>query len=429
VAGAGEVIVDYKKSEFRVGDTVIKKGEEITLNGTIGEVIVGQVEMCEPEVSGYFETIMLWSDDVREMRVRTNADTPEDCQVARDFGAEGIGLCRTEHMFFAEDRIAIMREVILAKDDETRRAKAVEKLRPVQKEDFVGIFKVMNGFPVTIRLLDPPLHEFLPSLDAHEKIAALSKEMGLSVDDLKKIIGNLHEINPMLGHRGCRLGITCPELYAMQVRAIMQAAFECHEQGITVIPEIEVPLIGEFEEFKAVHKIAMDVISKLGEIPFEYKIGTMIEIPRACLTAHKIAEKADFLSFGTNDLTQLTYGYSRDDAGSFLAHYIEAGILTDDPTETIDQIGVGSLMQTCVNLGRETKPDLEIGICGEHGGEPRSVEFCHTIGLDYVSCSPYRVPIARLAAAQAVLKEKAGELAPRKARSLKKTENEPATVY
>ena len=355
------------------------------------------------------------------MRVRTNADTPEDCQVARDFGAEGIGLCRTEHMFFAEDRIAIMREVILAKDDETRREKALNKLLPVQKEDFAGIFEVMDGFPVTIRLLDPPLHEFLPSLDAEEKIQELAAEMNLDINELKKIISNLHEINPMLGHRGCRLGITCPELYAMQVRAILQAAFECHEQGIKVIPEIEVPLIGEFEEFKTVHKIVMDVIEEIGEIPFEYKIGTMIEIPRACLTAHKIAEKADFLSFGTNDLTQLTYGYSRDDAGSFLAHYIEAGILPDDPTETIDRIGVGSLMQTCVNLGRETKPDLEIGICGEHGGEPRSVEFCHMIGLDYVSCSPYRVPIARLAAAQSVLKEKAGELSPRKARSLKPT--------
>ncbi len=419
VAGAGEVIVDYKKGEFRVGKTVVKAGEEITLNGTVGEVIVGEVEMSEPELSGFFETIMLWSDEVREMRVRTNADTPEDCQVARDFGAEGIGLCRTEHMFFAEDRIAIMREMILAKDDETRREKAVNKLLPVQKEDFVGIFKVMDGFPCTIRLLDPPLHEFLPSLDAKEKIQELAKEMHLEVEELKKIIHNLHEINPMLGHRGCRLGITCPELYAMQTRAIMQAGLECHEQGVKVIPEIEVPLIGTFKEFKAVHKIVMDVIEEMGEIPFEYKVGTMIEIPRACLTAHLIAEKADFLSFGTNDLTQLTYGYSRDDAGSFLGHYLEAGILPDDPTETIDQTGVGSLMRTCVSLGRETKPDLEIGICGEHGGEPRSVEFCHSIGLDYVSCSPYRVPIARLAAAQSVLKEKAGNLAPRKARSLK----------
>ncbi len=403
VAGAGEVVVDYKEGSFRVGDTVIKKGEEITLNGTIGEVIVGEVEMSEPEVSGDFETIMKWADDYREMNVRTNADTPEDCQVARDFGAEGIGLCRTEHMFFAEDRIAVMREVILAKDDKTRRERAVEKLRPIQKEDFIGIFKVMDGFPVTIRLLDPPLHEFLPSLNADEKIANLSREMNLSVEELKKIISGLHEINPMLGHRGCRLGITCPELYAMQTRAIMQAAFECHEQGCIVIPEIEVPLIGECEEFKEVKRIVMEVIDGLGEIPFKYKVGTMIEIPRACLTAHQIAPEADFLSFGTNDLTQLTYGYSRDDAGKFLAHYLEHGILKDDPTETIDQTGVGALMQTCVGLGREAKPGLEIGICGEHGGEPRSVEFCHKIGLNYVSCSPYRVPIARLAAAQAVL--------------------------
>lgn len=407
VAGAGEVIVDHKKGEFRVGETVVKQGEEITLNGTIGEVILGAVEMSEPELSGNFGILMDWADKVRKMRVRTNADTPTDCEVARDFGAEGIGLCRTEHMFFSEDRIAVMREVILAKDDETRRAKAVDKLRPLQKNDFVEIFRVMDGYPVTVRLLDPPLHEFLPPLDANAKIEELAKEMDLSVDELKKIISGLHEINPMLGHRGCRLGITYPELYAMQVRAIMQAAFECHEQGITVLPEIEIPLVGDVEEFKASRKIVESVIKELGEIPFKYKIGTMIEVPRACLTAHLIAKEADFFSFGTNDLTQLTFGYSRDDAGKFLSHYLAAGILKDDPTETIDQTGVGSLMSTCVGLGRETKQDLEIGICGEHGGEPRSVEFCHKIGLDYVSCSPYRVPIARLAAAQAVLKEKA----------------------
>lgn len=407
VAGAGTITVNKKALKFMVGDTVVEEGDVITLNGTKGEVILGEVDMCEPELGGSFRTLMEWADEVREMRVRTNADTPEDCQIARDFGAEGIGLCRTEHMFFAEDRIALMREMILSKDDETKRKKVLDKLLPVQKKDFVGIFEVMNGLSVTIRLLDPPLHEFLPETDQRKKTEALAKEMGLEFETLKDVIENLHEVNPMLGHRGCRLGITCPELYAMQVRAILTAGMECHKRGVIVKPEIEVPLIGDVKEFLVVKEIIDEVLEYLkADIEFEYKIGTMIELPRACLTADQIADKADFLSFGTNDLTQMTYGFSRDDVGKFLPQYLEDGILQEDPTSTIDRDGVGSLMKTCVKLGRQVKPDLEIGICGEHGGDPRSVEFCHEIGLDYVSCSPYRVPIARLAAAQAVLKER-----------------------
>lgn len=407
VAGAGAITVNKKALKFTVGDTVVNEGEVITLNGTKGEVVVGEVPMCEPELGSAFMTLMEWADEVREMKVRTNADTPEDCQVARDFGAEGIGLCRTEHMFFAEDRIALMREMILSKDDEKGRVKALDKLLPVQKKDFMAIFEVMEGLPVTIRLLDPPLHEFLPETDQRGKTEALAKDMGLDFETLKDVIENLHEVNPMLGHRGCRLGITCPDLYAMQVRAILTAAIECHKKGIMVRPEIEVPLIGDVNEFMAVKSIIENVIEDLKKgIEFEYKIGTMIELPRACLTADEIAEEADFFSFGTNDLTQMTYGFSRDDVGKFLPQYLEDAIVPEDPTSTIDREGVGSLMKTCVTLGRQIKPDLEIGICGEHGGDPRSVEFCHQIGLDYVSCSPYRVPIARLAAAQAVIKER-----------------------
>jgi pyruvate,orthophosphate dikinase len=418
VAGAGDVKVDSNAKQFKVGDVVVKEGDVITLNGTTGEVIVGEVPMSEPNLGGDFEKIMEWADQVRELKVRTNADTPHDAKTARDFGAEGIGLCRTEHMFFEEDRIALMREMILSKDDPEKRAKAVEKLLPVQKADFVGIFEAMEGLPVTVRLFDPPLHEFLPHNDQKDLAEALAKDLGISYEDLKMVIEGLHEINPMLGHRGCRLGITYPEIYSMQVRAILTAAIDCTNRGVRVIPEIEVPLVGTVEELKAVKKMIADVAEDLKDgINFEYKVGTMIEIPRACLTADKIAHEADFFSFGTNDLTQLTFGYSRDDVGTFLNHYLEEGIIPDDPTATIDRQGVGSLMKTCVKLGRQSKPDLEIGICGEHGGDPRSVEFCHEIGLDYVSCSPYRVPIARLAAAQAVLKERGVE-GPRSSRQL-----------
>jgi len=418
VAGAGTVKVNAKLKEFSVGEVVVKEGDIITLNGTTGEVILGEVPLSEPNLSSDFEQLMEWADHVRELRVRANADTPEDAQVARDFGAEGIGLCRTEHMFFEESRIHLMRKMILAKDDAAQRAAALEQLLPVQKADFVGIFEVMKGLPVTVRLFDPPLHEFLPGADQRGQAETLAAELGVSYEALRLVIDGLHEVNPMLGHRGCRLGITYPEIYAMQVRAILTAAIDCTARGVRVIPEIEVPLVSTVEELKAVKKIIAEVVESLKDgINFEFKIGTMIEVPRACLTADKIAHEADFFSFGTNDLTQTTFAYSRDDVGTFLHHYLEAGIIPDDPTATIDREGVGSLMKTCVKLGRQSKPDLEIGICGEHGGDPRSVEFCHEIGLDYVSCSPYRVPIARLAAAQAVLKERGVE-GPRSSRAL-----------
>ncbi|MDP2624909.1 MAG: putative PEP-binding protein, partial [Candidatus Peregrinibacteria bacterium] len=423
VAGAGNVTVNRKDCKFMVGDVVVHEGDIITLNGTTGEVILGEVEMTEPELGAAFRKLMEWADEVRELKVRTNADTPEDAKLARDFGAEGIGLCRTEHMFFEEDRIDLMREMILSKDNAVGRKKALDKLLPVQEKDFVGIFEAMDGLPVTIRLLDPPLHEFLPETDQRTRTKELAAQLGLTFEELKDVIENLHEVNPMLGHRGCRLGITYPDLYAMQVRAILMAGMECHARGIIVKPEIEVPLIGTVEELLAVKKIIKGVVEEIGteNIKFEYKVGTMIEIPRACLTADKIAPEAEFFSFGTNDLTQMTYGLSRDDVGHFLPLYLENGILPNDPTITIDREGVGALMRTCVKLGRQIKPDLEIGICGEHGGDPASVEFCQEIGLDYVSCSPYRVPIARLAAAQAVIKERGAEaMAGRNAGGLKK---------
>ncbi|HCW32538.1 MAG: pyruvate phosphate dikinase, pyruvate,orthophosphate dikinase [Candidatus Peregrinibacteria bacterium GW2011_GWF2_39_17] len=405
VAGCGDIIVNGKERKFTAGEIVVYEGDIITLNGTTGEVILGEAPMCEPELDGAFRELMQWTDDVRTLKVRANADTPEDAKVALEFGAEGIGLCRTEHMFFAEERIPLMREMILSKDNPEARKKALDKLLPIQKQDFAQIFEVMKGLPVTIRLFDPPLHEFLPDIDQHKRIQNLATELNLTIEHLKDIITNLHEVNPMLGHRGCRLGITYPELYAMQVRAILTAAIECHDRGLAVHPEIEVPLIGNVSELKAVKKIIQGVIEELKEgIKFEYKIGTMIELPRACLTADEIAPEADFFSFGTNDLTQMTYGFSRDDVGTFLPYYLEKGILVEDPTSSIDQSGVGFLMKTCVKLGRQTKENLEIGICGEHGGDPKSIEFCHEIGLNYVSCSPYRVPIARLAAAQATLK-------------------------
>jgi len=425
VAGAGEVIVNRKERKFSVGGVTINEGDVITLNGTTGEVILGEVEMTEPSLSGSFSKLMEWADEVKELEVRTNADTPEDAKIAREFGAEGIGLCRTEHMFFGEDRIDLMRQMILSKDNEEGRKKALNKLLPVQTDDFKGIFEAMNGLPVTVRLLDPPLHEFLPETDQRGRTKQLAEDLGLNFEQLKDIIENLHEVNPMLGHRGCRLGITYPELYAMQVRAIFAAGNQCHANGTVVKAEIEVPLIGNVEELKEVKKIIQMVIDEVeanGGIHFEYKIGTMIELPRACLTADEIAPEADFFSFGTNDLTQMTYGFSRDDVGKFLPQYLETGILPCDPTVSIDRKGVGQLMKTCVKLARQAKPGMEIGICGEHGGDPSSVEFCHQIGLDYVSCSPYRVPIARLAAAQAVIKERGGEaLASRAASGLKQT--------
>ncbi len=400
VAGCKAVLANEKDKILRIGETVFMEGDVITLDGSTGEVIKGHAPTIEPELSGEFDRLMAWADEIRKMKVRTNADMPHDAEVARKFGAEGIGLCRTEHMFFEEDRIMYVRQMILAQDKEVRKA-ALERLLPMQRDDFKGIFRAMNGFPVTIRLLDPPLHEFLPNTDA--KIKAVAQDMGVEFETLKKVVQSLHEFNPMLGHRGCRLGITMPEIYEMQARAIFEAAQTVSEDGVRAIVEIEVPLVGHVNELKVVREIVEGVAKEMGELNFEWKVGTMIELPRACVTADKIAEEADFFSFGTNDLTQTAFGMSRDDAGSFLPFYTENDILDDDPTETIDQDGVGQLMLIATKLGRGKKKDLEVGICGEHGGEPKSVMFCHELGLDYVSCSPYRVPVARLAAAQAVL--------------------------
>ncbi len=402
VAGCAEISVNASAKKIIVGDLVLNEGDVITLDGSTGEVILGSVELEEPKMSEDFKTIMEWADKVRIMKVRTNADTPKDCQVAIDFGAEGIGLCRTEHMFFDEERIPMVRKMILSKDDETR-AKQLTKLKEFQKCDFIEIFKVMEGKPMTIRLLDPPLHEFLP--EKEEDIRKLAEDLDTTFDDLKMTISNLHEINPMLGHRGCRLGITFPDIYKMQTQAISEAAIEVSAGRMEVNVEFELPLIGFKTELQNLRKLVEETILSYGDkVNFNYKIGTMIEVPRACLTADELAKEADFFSFGTNDLTQMTLGFSRDDSGKFLKEYLEKGIFERDPTETIDQDGVGQLMRICVELGRKEKPDLEIGICGEHGGEPKSIEFCHKIGLNYVSCSPYRVPVARLAAAQAVLK-------------------------
>ena len=404
VAGCAELKIDYKTKTITVKDIVIKEGDVITINGSTGEVMLGEMPMLEPEITPDFKKVLGWSDEVRYLRIRTNADTPADAKVAREFGAEGIGLCRTEHMFFEESRIEVVRQMILSNDVEARK-KALAKLLPMQKQDFVGIFEVMNGFPVTVRLLDPPLHEFLPQTDAQKK--ELAELMGVSVDEIEKTCDSLHEVNPMLGHRGSRLGITYPEIYEMQVQAIIEAAIEVSKRGIAVIPEIELPFIGHLNELKVGRALCEGVIERYkNDITFEYKIGTMIELPRACLTADELASYADFFSFGTNDLTQMTWGYSRDDAGKFLNYYLDNKVLERDPTESIDQKGVGKLMKMTVDLARPVKPDLDIGICGEQGGEPDSIKFCHNIGLNYVSLSPYRVPIARVAAAQAALLNK-----------------------
>jgi pyruvate, orthophosphate dikinase len=403
VAGAAGIMVNVSAKKAVIGDIVINEGDVITLNGTKGEVYIGEVEMTEPKLSGEFGKLMEWADEVRKMGVRTNADTPEDNKVAIKFGAEGIGLCRTEHMFFDEERIHYVRRMILAADEAGRR-EALAKLLPYQRDDFVGIFEVMEARPVTIRLLDPPLHEFLP--EKENAIAKLAEELDVSKDDLRVKIDSLHEVNPMLGHRGCRLGITYPEIYEMQVHAICEAAIKVSSGGdFKVNVEIEIPLVSTVEELREMRKVVEAKISEFGDgVNFNYKIGTMIELPRACLTADEIAEYADFFSFGTNDLTQTTYGISRDDVGKFVPIYIEKGIFDKDPMAGIDKAGVGKLMKTCIELGKKARPELEIGICGEQGGDPESVWFCKEIGLDYVSCSPYRVPVARLAAAQAELR-------------------------
>ncbi|MFS8571736.1 MAG: pyruvate, phosphate dikinase [Clostridia bacterium] len=401
VTGAGEIKIDEENRQFTVGQQTVKEGDWITLDGSTGEVFLGQLALEQPEVTGDFAQIMEWADKHRALKVRTNADTPHDAEVARNFGAEGIGLCRTEHMFFGEGRILAVREMILAQDSESRK-RALDKLLPMQRGDFYGIFKAMEGYPVTIRLLDPPLHEFLPQ-DA-EAQAQVAKELGVTVEEVRRRVQQLHEFNPMLGHRGVRLAITYPEIYEMQVRAIFEAATQLAKEGVKVIPEVMIPLVGtvrELEEIKAsLVKVAEEVMSEAG-VRVEYQFGTMIEVPRAALLADKIAQEAEFFSFGTNDLTQLTFGYSRDDAGHFLPAYLDKGILEKDPFQSLDQDGVGQLVQIGVERGRKTRPNLKVGICGEHGGDPASVKFCHRVGMDYVSCSPFRVPIARLAAAQA----------------------------
>ncbi|MFP4372928.1 MAG: pyruvate, phosphate dikinase [Spirochaetaceae bacterium] len=415
VAGAKGAVISGKT--MMIGDKKFKQGDFITIDGTTGNVYEGALPLVEPKISGELRAFLEWTDEVRNkarregleqvgFNIRTNADTPEDAQRAREFGAEGIGLCRTEHMFFEEDRIKIFRQMIVAEDKEARQ-KALEKLMPLQKEDFAGIFKAMDGLPVTVRLLDPPLHEFVPT--EKEAIKELAESVNVSVPKLKAKIDSLHEANPMLGHRGTRLGITYPEVYDMQVEAIMTAACEVAKQGVKVYPEIMIPLVGTVKELDVMRTNAEQVAERVLEekkMTIEYLIGTMIEIPRAALTADEVAKRADFFSFGTNDLTQMTFGYSRDDIGSFLPQYLEDGILEDDPFAVLDQDGVGQLVKMGTEKGRQTNPKLKVGICGEHGGEPRSIEFCYTVGMNYVSCSPFRVPIARLAAAKAVAHDK-----------------------
>jgi len=405
VAGLESAKISYEAKTITFADgTVLKEGDWLTLNGTNGQVLEGKAELIEPELTGDFATIEEWADSIRKLKIRTNADTPHDAQVARNFGAEGIGLCRTEHMFFAADRIPVVQQMILA-DSAEERQKALDKLMPMQKGDFIEIFRVMKGLPVTIRLLDPPLHEFLPHTD--KDVAAVAKITGLSEAEVRAKSEALREANPMLGHRGCRLGITYPEIYDMQVRAIFEAACELAKEGIEVVPEVMIPLVGTAKELEILRanaiKVAEEVMEKAG-VKLQYHIGTMIEIPRACLTADEIAEVADFFSFGTNDLTQMGFGFSRDDVGKFLPDYLEAGILEKDPFQSLDQKGIGQLVDMAVKKGRGVKPELKLGVCGEHGGDPASIQFFHRVGLDYVSCSPYRVPIARIAAAQAQVK-------------------------
>ena len=406
IAGCGEIRIDEKKKTFTdKNGRVYGEGDWISLDGTAGNVYGEKIPTVETEMTGDFGTFMAWADDVRTMKVRANADTPHDAMQARKFGAEGIGLCRTEHMFFEGERIKAMREMIVARTEEQRR-KALDKLLPMQRSDFEGIFTEMKGYPVTIRYLDPPLHEFLPQDD--NDIQLLATEMGMTFSELKAIVSSLHEFNPMMGHRGCRLAVSYPEIAEMQTRAVIEAAINVNARGMTVVPEIMIPLVGEVKELKYVKdivvKTADDIIREAG-VKLDYKVGTMIEIPRACVIADEIAAEADFFSFGTNDLTQMTFGFSRDDAGVFLEHYYAKKIYESDPFAKLDQNGVGKLVKMAVDLGRKVKPDLKLGICGEHGGEPSSVEFCHRTGLNYVSCSPFRVPIARLAAAQAAVTE------------------------
>ncbi|HHT88724.1 MAG TPA: pyruvate, phosphate dikinase [Clostridiales bacterium] len=407
VSGCGEIKINEEEKYFTLGGHTIKEGDYISLDGTTGNIYLGDMKTVEASISGNFERIMKWADEIRTLKVRTNADTPVDAANAVKFGAEGIGLTRTEHMFFEPERIPKIRKMILSKTEEAREA-ALNELIPYQKNDFKGIYEVMEGRPVTIRFLDPPLHEFVPT--DPEDIADLAKEMGLSVAEVKATCEELHEFNPMMGHRGCRLAVTYPEIARMQTRAVMEAAIEVkNEKGFNVVPEIMIPLVGEKKELQFVKEVVVETaeaVKKEMGSDIEYHVGTMIEIPRACLLANEIAEEADFFSFGTNDLTQMTFGFSRDDAGKFLDSYYKNQIYESDPFARLDQNGVGQLVSMAVQKGRATKPNLKLGICGEHGGDPSTIEFCHKVGLDYVSCSPFRVPIARLAAAQAAIANK-----------------------
>lgn len=406
VAGANEVRVDEVQKIMKAGDKVYKEGDIISLDGTTGYVYNGEIKKVDPELAGSFEIFMGWVNELKRLEVRTNADTPRDAKVALAFGAEGIGLCRTEHMFFQEDRILAVREMILAKNI-NQRLKALEKIQPIQKDDFYNIFKTMAGKPVTVRLLDPPLHEFIPS--SEEDLRKLAEDLNMDFNNILDTVKELREVNPMLGHRGCRLAITYPEIYRMQVRAIMEAALQLKEEGVEAVVEIMIPLVGEKKELEFVKSEVVDEIASVFEENSDrinHKIGTMIEVPRAALLADHIAEEAEFFSFGTNDMTQMTFGFSRDDAGKFLSEYVEKNILPKSPFETLDKEGVGILLEIAVEKGKSTRSDIHLGVCGEHGGDPDSIEFFNKIGLDYVSCSPFRVPIARLAAAQSNIKSK-----------------------
>ncbi|MFP3872531.1 MAG: pyruvate, phosphate dikinase [Candidatus Aenigmatarchaeota archaeon] len=405
VAGAEEIVISMEDEIFKVGETTVKKDDIITIDGTTGDVVLGEAPLVEPEITSEFEDLLNWADDIRKLGVWTNADTPEDAQKALDFGAEGIGLTRTEHMFFDTERLDVVQEMIIAEEEESRQ-KAIDQLLPMQKKDFKELFEVMDGLPITIRLLDPPLHEFAPTEKETQK--ELAEKLGISMEKVEKQVAKLEEANPMLGHRGCRLGITYPEIYKMQVRAILEAAIECEKDGIPVEPHIMVPLIGNVNELIDVKKniikpVEEEVFSSDDEV--DYEVGTMIEIPRAALTADEIAEEADFFSFGTNDLTQMGLGFSRDDVGTFVPNYLDKGILDEDPFQVLDQDGIGQLVEMGTEKGRKTKPNLSVGICGEHGGEPSSIKFCYRSDLDYVSCSLYRVPVARIAAAQVVIED------------------------
>ncbi|CAI3616871.1 Pyruvate, phosphate dikinase [Clostridium neonatale] len=405
VAGCGSLKVDEEKRIVEVDGKVYTADDYISIDGATGNVYGEKIKTVAPEITGHFATFMAWADEIRSLKVRANADSPRDAKQAVEFGAEGIGLCRTEHMFFAEDRIMAVRQMIISKDVEQRKA-ALDKILPMQREDFVGIYEALEGKPVTIRLLDPPLHEFLPNTDVD--IKTLASEMGVTFDELKATVQSLHEFNPMMGHRGCRLAVSYPEIAEMQARAIIEAAIEVNQsKGYNIVPEIMIPLVGEIKELKYVKDVIVntvkEVMSEKG-VTLNYKVGTMIEIPRAALTADEIAKEAEFFSFGTNDLTQMTFGFSRDDAAKFLNAYYDKKIYEQDPFGKLDQTGVGSLVKIAVEKGKSTRPDIHLGICGEHGGDPSSIEFCHNIGLNYVSCSPFRVPLARLAAAQAQVK-------------------------